>query len=341
METKKIKRNFNIKEFLIDKGLILVILALIAYIIIREPSFLSIRSFTNIMTQASTKLIMSLGVGGLIILAGTDLSSGRILGLTAAVSVALLQSASHAQKYFPNLPEMPIIVGLIAAVVVGALFGLFNGFGVAKLKLHAFIATLGTQLIAYSLLQAFISASPWGAQPLTGFRPLYRELVVGSLKLGSIEIPYLIFYALIACAVMWFIWNKTVLGKNMYAIGGNKEAAEVSGINVDRNIMILFMIAGIMYGIAGFLEAPRIGNANIVTGTNYDLDAIAACVIGGVSFSGGVGKISGIMLGTLLLQIINYGLVFINVHSYWILFIKGALIIAAVALDSRKYIQKR
>lgn len=341
MENVNRKKKFDIKEFFIENGLIIVILCLIAYIIIKEPSFLSIVNIINMLSQASTKLIMSLGVGGLIILAGTDLSSGRILGMTAAVSTALLQSASMTQKYFPNLPEMPIIVGLLAAVVVGGLFGLLNGFGVAKLKIHAFIATLGTQLIVYSLLQAFISASPWGAQPLSGFKESYRNLVVGRFDLGFIEIPYLVIYAFIACAIMWVIWNKTVLGKNMYAIGGNPEAAQVSGINVEKNIMILFVIAGIMYGLAGFLEAPRIGNANIVTGTNYDLDAIAACVIGGVSFSGGVGKISGIVLGTVLLQVINYGLVFIGIHSYWILLIKGVLIIAAVAIDSRKYIQKK
>lgn len=341
MENVQEKKRFDLKEFLIDNGLIIVILLLIGYIIIKEPSFLSVANVINMLSQASTKLIMSLGVGGLIILAGTDLSSGRILGMTAAVSTAILQSATHAQKYFPNLPEMNILVGLLAAVLVGALFGLFNGFGVAKLKLHAFIATLGTQLIAYSLLQAFISASPWGAQPLSGFKESYRNLVVGRLNLGFVEIPYLVIYSLLACIIMWIVWNKTELGKNMYAIGGNPEAAQVSGINVERNIIYLFIIAGIMYGIAGFLEAPRIGNANIDTGTNYDLDAIAACVIGGVSFSGGVGKISGIVLGTVLLQVINYGLVFIGLHSYWILLIKGALIIAAVALDSRKYLQKK
>lgn len=335
------KKRFNIREFLIDNGLIIVILLLIAYIIYKEPSFLSIGNIINMLSQASTKLIMSLGVGGLIILAGTDLSSGRILGMTAAVSTAILQAGTHAQKYFPNLPEMNILVGLFAAILVGGLFGLFNGFGVAKLKLHAFIATLGTQLIAYSLLQAFISASPWGAQPLSGFKLSYRNLVVGRLNLGFIDLPYLVIYSLLACLIMWVVWNKTELGKNMYAIGGNPEAAQVSGINVERNIIYLFIIAGIMYGIAGFLEAPRIGNANIDTGTNYDLDAIAACVIGGVSFSGGVGKISGIILGTVLLQVINYGLVFIGLHSYWILLIKGALIIAAVALDSRKYLQKK
>lgn len=339
--TKNKKEKKSLKEFLIDNGLIIVMFILIAIIIIKEPRFVNYKNFINILNQASTKLIMALGVGGLIVLAGTDLSAGRALGMTAAISTALLQSGSYAQRYFPNMPEMPIIVGFLAAIAVGGLIGLFNGFGVAKLKLHAFIATLGTQLILYGLLQAFISASPWGAQPLGGFKDSYVKLVLGSVKIGSFELPYLIIYAAIASAIMWVVWNKTTLGKNMFAIGGNKEAAAVSGINVDKNILIIFLISGIMYGIAGFLEGPRIGNATITTGTNYDLDAIAACVIGGVSFSGGVGKISGIILGSILLQVINYGLLFIGVQTYWQIVIKGALIILAVALDTRKYLQKK
>lgn len=335
---EKVKNKKPIKELLIDNALIIVILMLIAYIVIKEPAFLSLNTITNITKQASTKFIMALGVGGLIVLAGTDLSAGRVVGLTAAISVAVLQAVDSPTKYFPNMGEQPIIFGLLAAVGVGAIIGLINGFGVAKLKLHAFIATLGTQLIAYALLQAFINNSPNGTQPLSGFTKSYENFVTGNVVFG---IPNLVIFAIIAAIVMWFVWNKTILGKNMYAIGGNPEAAEVSGINVDKNIILIFLISGIMYGIAGFLEAPRLGNANIVTGTNYELDAIAACVIGGVSFLGGVGKISGILLGTLLLQVINYGLVFIGLETYWQLLIKGLLIIVAVALDTRKYLKKK
>lgn len=335
-------RGNKIKNFLIDKGLIIVILLLIAYIIIREPSFVSITNLVNILSQASTKLIMALGVGGLIVLAGTDLSAGRAIGMTAFVATALLQAADSATKYFTNLGELPILVGFLGTLLVGAVIGLINGFGVAKLKLHAFIATLGTQLVLYGLLQAFINSSPHGAQPLGGFKESYKELALGNVfKIGEFRLPNLVVFAVIATAIMWFVWNKTKLGKNMFAIGGNMEAAEVSGINVERNIMYIFVISGIMYAIAGFLEAPRLGNANMTTGTNYDLDAIAACVIGGVSFSGGIGKISGIVLGVILLQVINYGLVFINLQSYWLLVIKGLLIVVSVALDTRKYLKKK
>lgn len=342
LNEKKIITKERLSNFFIKNGMILIIFMLIGYIIFTEPKFLSVVNVINILTQASTKLIMALGVGGLIVLAGTDLSAGRAIGMTAIVSTAILQSATSATKYFPNMPEMPIIVGFAAAILVGALIGFINGIGVAKLKLHAFIATLGTQLVLYGLIQAFINNSPHGAQPLSGFQPKYQELAIGRINLGgNVSIPYLVIFALLATIVIWFIWNKTTLGKNMFAIGGNMEAAEVSGINVERNIIYVFIISGIMYGIAGFLEAPRLGNANIITGQNYELDAIAACVVGGVSFSGGVGKISGIVLGIILLQTINYGLTFLGLNTYWQILIKGLLIIVSVALDTRKYIKKK
>lgn len=331
----------KITDFLINNGLLIVILALIVTIIISNPGFLSARNMINILAQASTKLIIALGAGGLIVLAGTDLSAGRAVGMTALMSTILLQLPGTATKYLPNMPQLPIIVGLLGAIVIGGLIGLFNGFGVAKLKLHAFIATLGTQLILYGLIQIIINNHPNGPTPLSGFIPAYSNLANKGLTIGQHTIPYLIFFAAAIATIMWFVWNKTELGKKMFAVGGNKEAAEVSGINVDRVILSVFLISGIMYGIAGFLEAPRVGSVRIDFGANYDLDAIAACVIGGVSFSGGVGKISGIVLGVILLQIITYGFVFLGIDTAWQIVIKGALILIAVALDTRKYLAKK
>ena len=169
----------------------------------------------------------------------------------------------------------------------------------------------------------------------------YINFVTGSLNLGVIEIPYLIFYLAIIALIMWFIWNKTKLGKNMFAIGGNPEAAAVSGVNLAKNIMIIFIISGILYGIAGFLEAARAGSTTTSTGFNYELDAISACVVGGVSFTGGVGTIPGVLIGTVLLQVINYGLNFIGVNAYWQFIIRGLIIIVAVSLDVRKYLAKK
>jgi len=336
MENKK-----KIGEILLNYSLYIVLGLMILAFIITDVNFISIKNITNILSQASTRGILALGAAGLIVLQGTDLSSGRILGLTAIISASLLQSVTYASRMYPDLPALPLIVPFLIVVCVGALFGAINGFGVAKLKIHAFIVTLGTQLIAYGVSCIYIDRPPLGAQPIANFDDRYTNFVNGSIDLGFINIPYLIIYLAIVAFVMWFVWNKTKLGKNMFAIGGNPEAAAVSGVNLFTNIMAIFIIAGILYGIAGFLEAGRVGSATSNTGINYDLDAISACVVGGVSFSGGVGTIPGVILGTVILQFINYGLNFVGVSPYWQYIIKGLIIILAVSIDVRKYLVKK
>ncbi len=339
----------NDKTKLFDKllnyALPIILGIMIIGVIIIEPSFVSIRNFTNILSQASTRAILAMGVAGLIVLQGTDLSAGRILGLSAIVSASLLQDINYAARMYPNLPALPLIVPFLVAIGIGVFFTLINGFGVAKLKLHAFIITLGTQLIAYGAALIYIDRPPYGAQPIAGLDERYTSIVKGAFQIKTsnqtIEIPYLIFYAAIIAVIMYFIWNKTKLGKNMFAIGGNPEAAAVSGVNLTKNIMYVYLIAGILYGIAGFLEAARIGSATSITGQNYELDAIAACVVGGVSFSGGVGTIPGVLIGSIILQFINYGLNFIQVNPYLQIIVKGLIIIVAVSIDVRKYIEKK
>lgn len=343
METQT-KKSFNFKEFILNNALIIIIGLLILGIIIVDPTFITNpRNIINILSQTSTRLFIALGTGGLLILAGTDLSAGRIVGFTAAVAGALLQSPDFAQKFFPNIKNPSIFVGLFVAIAIGALCGAINGFGVAYLRLHAFIASLGVQLAIFGILQIFIASNPFGPQPIGGFADKYANIVRGGFKIPgtNLQFPYLIIYAAIASVVMWFIWNKTVLGKNMFAVGGNPEAAEVSGINVKKTIMIVFLISGIMYGLSGFLEGPRLGSVTSTTGESYDLDAIEACLIGGVSFSGGIGTIPGIVLGSIILQVINYGLLYIGLNSYVQIIIKGILIILTVALDTRKRIKKK
>lgn len=338
---KKLKK-FNLSEFLINYALYIVLVLMIIVFIIKEPSFLSLRNFTQILSQASTRAILALGVAGLIVLQGTDLSAGRILGLTAIISASLLQSSTYAARMYPNLPVLPLVVPLLAAVAVGACFGAINGFGVAKLKVHAFIITLGTQLIAYGASCLYIDRPPLGAQPVANLDARYTRFVTGGFKITEdFTFPYLVIYLIIIAVVMYIIWNKTKLGKNMFAIGGNTEAAAVSGVNVVKNIMIIFIISGVLYGIAGFLEAARAGSTTSNTGINYELDAISACVVGGVSFSGGIGTIPGVLLGAVLLQVINYGLNFISVSTYWQYIIRGLIIVVAVSLDVRKYLAKK
>lgn len=335
------RKRMNLNDFLLNYSLYMVLGALMLVVIIMEPSFISLQNITNILGQASTRIIMALGAAGLIILKGTDLSAGRILGLCAVVASSLAQSTSYASRMYPDLPALPLILPLLAAIAVGMMFGAINGFGVAKLKVHAFIITLGTQLIAYGLSCIYIDRPPNGAQPIGSLDTRYTSLVRNTVDIGPVKLPYVIFYAAIISVIMWFVWNKTKLGKNMYAIGGNTEAAEVSGVNIVKNIMIIFIISGVLYGIAGFLEAARIGSTTSNTGLNYDLDAISASVIGGVSFSGGVGTIPGVIMGAVILQFINYGLTFVGVSPYLQYIIKGLIIILAVSIDVRKYIVKK
>lgn len=325
-------------EILLDYALYLILGIMIIGVVIADSSFLSLNNMWKILSQASTRGILALGVAGMIVLAGTDLSAGRILGCGAAVSASLLQSVTYASRMYPQITEpLPMILPLLLSIVVCVAFCLLNGFGVAKLHMHAFIISLGTQLIAYGVLCLYIDSQKGGAQPLASLDPRYISLVNGKFW----GVPNLVWFLILCAIVMWIIWNKTTLGKNMFAIGGNTEAAAVSGVNVAKNIMMVYLVAGVLYGIASFLEAGRIQSVTTSTGLNYDLDAISGCVIGGVSFSGGVGTIPGVLIGVIILQVINYSLYYLGVNAYLQYVIKGLIIILAVAIDVRKYIAKK
>ena len=230
----------------------------------------------------------------------------------------------------------------LAAIAISVIFSAINGFGVARLHMHAFIITLGTQLIAFGANSIYIEAQPSGsAQALSTFEQGFLDTGAGNLILGQMKIPLSVIYFLLLAVIMWVVWNKTRLGKNMFAVGGNTEAAAVSGVNVEKTIMMVFLMAGVLYGIASFLEAARIQSVGANTGINYELDAISACVIGGVSFSGGVGTIQGVVIGAIILQAINYSLYFLQVNAYWQYIIRGLIIVLAVAIDVRKSLVKR
>lgn len=337
---EKLNNKDSIKEFLTNNAIQLVLVALLVVIIVIEPAFLSINNLRNILAQSSIRIIIALGVGGIIVTQGTDLSAGRIIGLAAVVSASLLQATDYAYRMYPDLQKLPLVVPILIAMVLCGIIGGMNGWVVAKLKTPPFIATMGTMLIAYGLTSLYFDRPPYGAQPIAGLDPAFTKLAQGNIGTGDFRVPYLIIYAIAISIIMWFVWNKTKLGKNMFAIGGNPEAAEVSGVSVARNIIIIYMIAGLLYGLAGSLEAARVGSATNNTGFMYEMDAIAACVVGGVSFAGGVGSIGGIITGVLIFQVINYGLAFIGVSTYLQFIVKGVIIIAAVALDTRKYAKK-
>src|SRR5699024_6070741 len=224
---KKQEQREKTRDFLLNYSLYIVLGILILIIIIIEPSFLSLQNLTNILSQASTRAIMALGAAGLIVLQGTDLSAGRVLGLSAEVGASLLQDPNFPSRMYADLPQLPIIVPLLVALAIGAIFGLINGFGVAVLRVRAFIILLGSPLIGSGLGLISVDRPPVGAPPIRSLDGRDSAVVRGSFKLGVFELPYLVLYAAVISVIMWVVWNKTKLGKDIFAIGGHREAAEV------------------------------------------------------------------------------------------------------------------
>lgn len=331
----------RIKSFLLNNAIYIILLALLCVIILLSPDFVSVTNLRNILAQASTRVIIALGVAGILVVKGTDLSAGRLVGLTAVVSASLLQSVTNAYRMYPHLAKLPVWLPVLLCIGIGALFGLLNGLTVSILKVTPFIATLGMMVIVYGVTSIYFDRPPLGAQPIGGLDPAFMNYAQGFFFKGNFAVPYLVIYAVIISALIWVVWNKTRLGKNMYAIGDNPEAAVVSGVNVVKTLLIVYTLAGALYGLAGTLEGARVGSATNNTGNMYELDAIAAAVVGGVSTSGGVGTVPGVVTGVIIFQVINYGLVFLGVNPYVQYIVKGLIIVGAVAIDTRKYLKRR
>lgn len=332
----------NIRGFVSQNMIYIVLVVLIISIALKNPDFLSFRILHDILLQSSTRAIIALGAGIILITGGTDLSAGRVVGLTAVLSASLLQNQDYARRFFPHMGEIPLIIPILIAIIAGLLVGLINGFIVSKLSVPPFIATLGTMVAVYGINSIYFDMKPNQSQPIGDLRDDFTNIGSGFIgKSGPYSIPYIVIIAVIIAIIVWVIFNKTKLGKNMYAIGGNIQAAKVSGINVSKNLMTIYAFAGGLYGLAGVLEAARTGGATNNYGNMYELDAIAACVVGGVSTSGGIGTVPGIMAGVLIFGVINYGLTFIGVSPYWQLIIKGLIIVIAVSFDIRKYLVKK
>ena len=338
----KDKRRYLV-DMVLNNALYILMLVFCIYTAIQKPNFLSMSSLGNLIVQVAAYLPMALGIAGCIVLTGTDLSAGRAVGLTAAVTGAFLQRTDYPSKMLSFLPEVTpfwMFVTLLSVIAIGAIIGLINGFFVAKFSLHPFIVTLSTQLITFGIILWFFDFN--NGAPIGGLDEIYRNFLGTTMfKMGKTPIPLYVLYAVFLTGIMWFIWNKTRFGKNMFAVGSNAEAAKVSGVNVFLTTMLVHTLAGAMYGYSGFVEGFRSGSIAAGTGANYECDAIAACVIGGVSFVGGTGKVSGIVLGVFILRIIFIALTMLGVSSSSLYIIKGAIILCACALDMRKYLVKK
>ena len=340
--------NFNTKSFLLNNGLYLAIIALliVAIIVYAAQSggfLLNWNTILLIFNQTAPKIFLALGVAGLIVLAGTDLSVGRLVGLAAVMTGMFVTTTGATTISFmgltPDFTAIPLglrvilgfLISIISCVVITSIAGFFS----AKFKMHPFISTLATQLFTFGML-AGLTGNDFTGMPDSGV----VQAVSGTM--GDSGISVMVIYAIIGIAIMWFIWNKTTFGKNMFAVGGNPEAASVSGISVFWVTMGVFILAGIYYGIGGSIYGIYTGNVRAQTGQGMETDAIAACVVGGVSFTGGVGKIRGVVIGALLFQMITIILPIIGItDTNFQLAIKGIIVLAAVALDCAKYLKKK
>lgn len=317
----------RVKKIVSKYGIYFILVLLVIALSFMSDVFLTSRNLFNVVRQVSVIGVISLGVTLVIISKGIDLSSGSVLAMAAVVAASLGQQAEWTQKMFPNLPQLPLIVPIIAALAVGALAGTINGSLIAKTGIPAFIATLGMMTSARGLALLYTDG-----RPVSTLTESYQW--IGQGYIWKIPVPVII-YALMAF-ITWVMLNHTRFGKNIYAIGGNISAAKVSGIKVDRNLIMIYAYAGFLAGLAGLMLSARVNTGQPGMGVSYELDAIAATTIGGTSHSGGIGTIGGAIVGALILGVLNNGLNLLGVSAYWQQIIKGIIIVGAVVIDMRR-----
>ena len=318
---------------------IVVMMALVSIVVgFTIPNFFSLNNFNVLMGNTTIRFLIALGVSGCLITKGTDLSAGRQAALAATLTGVMVQRADYASRMFSWMPEMNMWVVLLIVLAVGAILGTVTGMIVAYLKVPPFIATLGIQTIVYGFNLIYTNAQPIGgfSQPFKDFFN-WKVLAIGEFKGFSGYILFALFFGLL----FWFIYNKTTHGKYMYAIGGNENAAEVSGVNVRKSLTTIYMIAGMMYAFAGFLMTGKSGGASASMGVSYELEAIAGCTIGGVSTTGGIGTVGGILVGVLVFELLKIIMQFIGVDPNYNYIVQGLVVITAVAMDIRKYVAKK
>ena len=308
-------------------GIFLIFAAMVVGASILSPAFLSSTNLINIVRQMSIVGLIARGVTGVIVSAGIDLSSGSVVGLTAVVAASLAQSPDNTAAFYPGL-HLPLIVAVLAACAVGALVGLINGSLVAKTRIPPFIATLGT----YTAIRG-------AALLYTGGRPI-SDLTDGYDFIGQgdlLGVPVPIVILVVMAVVTHILYAHTKFGKYIYAIGGNEQAARVSGIDASKYKMLIYVYASFLAGLAGLVVSARIGSGQPGLGVGYELDAIAAAVIGGTSLSaGGIGTVAGTIVGALIIGVLNNILDLMNVSAYFQQIIKGCIIVGAVILDQLK-----
>ncbi len=309
-------------------GIFIIFVGMLIVASFLSPAFLTPINLINIIRQMSIIGLIALGVTGIIVTAGIDLSSGSVVGLAAVVAASFVQTKGWSGALFPALAESPLIIAVLAGCVVGALAGMVNGLLVAKTGIPPFIATLGMLTAARGASMLYTNG-----RPLSSLTDDYN--FIGQGDIYGVPVPIIIL--IVAAIITHVLYSQTKFGKYIYAIGGNEQAARVSGINVAKYKILIYVYAGFLAAIAGLVVSSRIGSGQPGLGVGYELDAIAAAVIGGTSLSaGGIGTIPGTIVGALIIGVLNNTLDLMNVSAYWQQIIKGAIIVGAVILDQRK-----
>ena len=339
------KYTFNRRQFLLRNGLYIAIILVFIMLCIITPMvkgspLLTYNNVLNILQQASPRMFLALGVAGLILLAGTDLSIGRMVGMGMTTATIIMHQGINTGGVFGHIFDftgLPIVVRMIFALIMCILlctiFTTIAGFFTAKFKMHPFISTMANMLMIFGIVTYATKGVSFGA-----IEPTIPNMVIPKIN----GFPTIIIWAVAAIAIVWFIWNKTTFGKNLYAVGGNPEAASVSGISVFAVTVGAFILAGILYGFGSWLECIRmVGSGSAAYGQGWETDAIAACVVGGVSFTGGIGKISGVVVGVLIFTALTYSLTILGIDTNLQFVFSGIIILVAVTLDCLKYVQKK
>lgn len=330
-------KTLKARQWMSQNSIWVVLIFMVALMSILSPTFLTAKNLVSVLTTESITGILAVGVMWCILSKGIDLSPGALVALTGVVTASLAQKFEYgASRLFPNLPDIPVVVAILAGLAVGTFFGVINGLLIAYTKIPAFIATLGTQLIARALAQLYTNAYP------------IPELKQGLKNVAQFELfqisgasvtVIIVLFILFAC-ISGFMLTQTRFGKAVYAIGGNDQAARVAGINVEKNIIKVYTWCAFCASVGGVLLAARSGAGNSSVGMNYELDAIAAATVGGTSHSGGVCRISGVIAGILIMGILKNGMMLLKISPYLQQVCKGIIIIAAVVFDMRKNAKK-
>ena len=340
------KYTFNRRDFLLKNGLYIAIIIIFIGLCIATPilkggtQLLTMNNILNILQQASPRMFLALGVAGLILLAGTDLSIGRMVGMGMTAATIVMHQGPNTGGVFGHIFDfstMPVLVrvllALVVCIVLCTVFTTIAGFFTAKFKMHPFISTMANMLVIFGLVTYSTKGVSFGA-----IDPSIPGMIIPRFN----GFPTIILWAVAAVVVVWFIWNKTTFGKNLFAVGGNPEAASVSGISVFKVTVGAFVLAGILYGFGSWLECIRmVGSGSAAYGQGWEMDAIAACVVGGISFTGGIGKISGVVVGVFIFTALTYSLTVLGIDTNLQFVFSGIIILVAVTLDCLKYVQKK